>query len=241
MRPCASNNTIIQANSIGSISSPLKNTLLSHVNPGFAINCRSAFTISSRRSRKLDTPKRSRDFISTLRRDERETLFEELLKYHNYKASLKSGIAAGNITSDLPQQPAAPLPTSQQLRLVAFSNALPFIGFGFFDNAIMIIAGDYIDMTIGAALSISTMAAAGMGNMISDVAGIGLAGTVEAAVSRVGPQVPELTPEQLDMNRTRWTASIARALGIMVGCLIGMFPLLFLTTKEDQEEKEAAT
>ena len=42
---------------------------------------------------------------------------------------------------------------------------IPFVGFGFLDNALMIIAGDYIDTTIGVALGISTMAAAGFGMM----------------------------------------------------------------------------
>jgi Transmembrane protein 65 len=35
--------------------------------------------------------------------------------------------------------------------------------------------GDYIDLTIGMTLGISTMAAAALGNTISDVAGIGSA------------------------------------------------------------------
>jgi hypothetical protein len=40
-------------------------------------------------------------------------------------------------------------------------NALPFIGFGFLDNFTMIIAGDYIEHSIGIVMTISTMAAAG--------------------------------------------------------------------------------
>jgi hypothetical protein len=50
-------------------------------------------------------------------------------------------------------------------------NALPFVGFGILDNMIMILAGEYIDQSLGAMLSISTMAAAALGNIISDVAG----------------------------------------------------------------------
>lgn len=188
------------------------------------------------RNRRLDVPRRSQEFIAILRKNERETLLAELLKYEKRQNNETSTTSSSSET-DLPAS-GIPAPTRQQLRLVAFSNALPFIGFGFFDNAIMIIAGDYIDITLGAALSISTMAAAGFGNMISDVAGIGLAGTVEASVSKVGVQVPVLTPEQQDLTRTRWTASIARALGIAIGCFIGMFPLLFLSTKEDKEEEE---
>ncbi|XP_017488877.1 PREDICTED: G2/mitotic-specific cyclin-B2-like, partial [Rhagoletis zephyria] len=43
----------------------------------------------------------------------------------------------------------------------------------------MIIAGDYIDLTLGVTLGISTMAAAGLGNALSDVAGVGSAYYVE--------------------------------------------------------------
>ena len=46
------------------------------------------------------------------------------------------------------------------------------VGFGFADNAIMIVAGDRIDATLGVRLGFSTLAAAGLGNLISDVAGI---------------------------------------------------------------------
>jgi hypothetical protein len=70
-------------------------------------------------------------------------------------------------------------PTMKVLSLVALSTAIPAVGFGFVDNFLMIIAGDYIDVTIGVTLGISTMAAAGLGNMVSDWGGIGLQGFIE--------------------------------------------------------------
>lgn len=48
------------------------------------------------------------------------------------------------------------------------------IGFGFADNFIMILAGDVIDNKLGVLFGFSTLAAAGLGNLISDVAGISL-------------------------------------------------------------------
>ena len=48
-------------------------------------------------------------------------------------------------------------PTMAELRQLAYHNSLPFIGFGFLDNFIMIVAGEYIDLTLGAKLGISTM------------------------------------------------------------------------------------
>ncbi|TNN67241.1 Transmembrane protein 65 [Liparis tanakae] len=47
---------------------------------------------------------------------------------------------------------------SVALTQVLFHNAIPFIGFGFLDNAIMIAAGTQIELSIGVTLGISTMA-----------------------------------------------------------------------------------
>lgn len=45
--------------------------------------------------------------------------------------------------------------------------------------------------------SISTMAAAALGNIISDVAGVGLAHYVEILVSRIGFKHPEMNSKQV--------------------------------------------
>ena len=49
--------------------------------------------------------------------------------------------------------------TGDAARALFLSQAIPFVGFGFMDNAIMIIAGEYIEMSIGAALALSDLAA----------------------------------------------------------------------------------
>ena len=50
------------------------------------------------------------------------------------------------------------------------------LGFGFLDNFIMIMAGEYIDLTLGAKLGISTMAAAALGrlSLLSGIYNLGL-------------------------------------------------------------------
>ncbi|XP_072781091.1 transmembrane protein 65 isoform X1 [Taeniopygia guttata] len=100
-------------------------------------------------------------------------------------------------------------PSPGQLRHVFFHNALPFVGFGFLDNAIMIAAGTQIELSIGVVLGISTMAAAALGNLVSDLAGLGLAGYVEALASRLGLSIPDLTPKQADMWQTRLSAHLS--------------------------------
>lgn len=136
-----------------------------------------------------------------------------------------------------------PVPNMNQLFLLGVTNSIPFIGFGFFDNAIMILAGEYIDYTLGAAFGLSTMAAAAIGNMISDVAGIGLAGWVETVAGRLGLQEPSLTPLQLTMTESRVACHLGRAIGIVIGCIIGMAPLAFISSprKEELEEEDKDT
>ena len=67
--------------------------------------------------------------------------------------------------------------------------------------------GEYIDVTIGTALGISTLAAAALGNTISDLAGIGSAFYVESAADRIGVKAPPLTPQQLETSGARWSAN----------------------------------
>ncbi|KJH39940.1 hypothetical protein DICVIV_14152 [Dictyocaulus viviparus] len=127
--------------------------------------------------------------------------------------------------------------TAAQTRALFIVNTLPFIGFGFLDNMIMIVAGQYIDQKLGTLLCLSTMAAAALGNLISDVAGIGLAHYVESVFSKLGVKHPVLSSEQLSSTRARLTTNGARAVGLSIGCIIGMFPLLFYENDRDNDSE----
>jgi len=127
-------------------------------------------------------------------------------------------------------------PTRAELKQLAYHNSLPFIGFGFLDNFIMIVAGEYIDLTLGVKLGISTMAAAALGNTISDMMGIGSAWYVESWADKLGAHPPDLTPEQLEMPWSRVCANLGRSLGVVFGCILGMFPLLVIDTSTKEEQ-----
>ncbi|ESO04693.1 hypothetical protein HELRODRAFT_99580 [Helobdella robusta] len=129
-----------------------------------------------------------------------------------------------------------PIPTSEIFK-VFLTNCLPFIGFGFLDNGIMIIAGEYIDIQLGLLLGISTMAAAALGNLISDLAGVGTAGYIENIVEKFSSIQPNLSPAEFHLKSIRWMTAMARAIGITIGCLIGMLPLLFFEKKERPPHK----
>eukprot|EP01062_Namystynia_karyoxenos_P070919 TRINITY_DN66319_c0_g1_i1.p1 TRINITY_DN66319_c0_g1~~TRINITY_DN66319_c0_g1_i1.p1 ORF type:complete len:359 (+),score=120.27 TRINITY_DN66319_c0_g1_i1:77-1153(+) len=121
-------------------------------------------------------------------------------------------------------------PTSRQIRLTCVRSAVPFIGFGIFDNLVMITVGDAIDATFGVTLGFSTMAAAGFGQCCSDACGITLQGFIERFSDRLGLPNPEMTRAQERLNSVKTWQQISRTAGIVLGCLIGMFPLLFLNT-----------
>ncbi|XP_034840003.1 uncharacterized protein [Maniola hyperantus] len=129
-----------------------------------------------------------------------------------------------------------PKPSTKELIHLSLANSVPFIGFGFLDNFIMIIAGDRIESSLSAYITLSTMAAAALGNTFSDVIGIGSSYYVERAAAMVGLGAPALSPVQLDMPISRRFSNMGRVLGITLGCFLGMTPLLF---KDDEKKPDA--
>ncbi|XP_068431926.1 transmembrane protein 65 [Clinocottus analis] len=172
----------------------------------------------------LNSETRAKDFIYRLQPAERTCLLRQLQSFES------AAIAQGTL------EPSRP--TSDQIRYLVFHNAIPFIGFGFLDNAIMIAAGTQIELSIGVTLGISTMAAAAWGNLVSDLAGLGLAGYVEALAVKLGMQGPDLTPRQADMWQTRVSSHLGKAIGVTIGCILGMFPLFFMSDDDEKEEKK---
>ncbi|EED90065.1 predicted protein, partial [Thalassiosira pseudonana CCMP1335] len=136
-------------------------------------------------------------------------------------------------------------PTRQQLRVVALHQSIPFVGFGIMDNSILLLAGEAIDTTLGVTLGISTMCAAAIGNIISDVVGVAFGTVIEDAIARWSgrierlsngkvklPPLPKLSHEQRNLRSVRLASQLGCAIGLTVGCIIGMFPLLFFPEDE---------
>eukprot|EP01062_Namystynia_karyoxenos_P056839 TRINITY_DN47754_c0_g1_i1.p1 TRINITY_DN47754_c0_g1~~TRINITY_DN47754_c0_g1_i1.p1 ORF type:complete len:270 (+),score=87.06 TRINITY_DN47754_c0_g1_i1:62-811(+) len=118
--------------------------------------------------------------------------------------------------------------TKRQLTLVYMRNFVPFVGFGFIDNALMILFGDVIDASLGKLFAMSVMAAAALGNAVSNLAGAALKGVIEEAVTALGIPDPHLTLKQMGDSRVKMAKAVAGALGVFIGCLLGMLPLLFI-------------
>ncbi|KAJ8395274.1 hypothetical protein AAFF_G00034760 [Aldrovandia affinis] len=175
----------------------------------------------------LNSAQGAREFIYSLHPTERSCLLKELHRFESIAIAQE-------------QLEMAP-PNAAQLRYVLLHNAIPFVGFGFLDNAIMIAAGTQIELTLGVIFGISTMAAAAMGNLVSDLAGLGLAGYVEALACRLGMQIPDLSPKQADMWQTRVTSHSGKAIGVTIGCILGMFPLFFIGDDDEKKDVPAQT
>ena len=161
--------------------------------------------------------------IKLLTKEERELIALEIEKYKVEETNL--------------EETGSPSITSSQAKSLFFINCVPFIGFGFFDNFIMILAGEYIDYKLGLMFGISTMAAAALGNLISDCCGVQLSIYIEAWCVKFGLQPPDLTKKQSELRKTRLINSSGKIIGITIGCLIGMLPLLFIN--EDDHKKES--
>lgn len=158
------------------------------------------------------------NFVNGLGQSERDFLTEALAHVH---------LTNGSKTQAL---------TRKLLATEAVYAGVPFLGFGFLDNTIMLCAGEYIDVTLGTSLGISTLAAAAMGNLISDVAGIGTAGTVEQNFKRFLGRSSVLTAAQRETSQShRWVFS-GRCIGICIGCILGMWPLLLYFDDDEKEE-----
>lgn len=76
-------------------------------------------------------------------------------------------------------------PTARQLTMHALRSAVPMMGFGFMDNTIMIHAGHYVDCTLGVAFGLSTLAAAGIGQIFSGIGGVMFGDALDTAFRRL--------------------------------------------------------
>ena len=145
--------------------------------------------------------------------------------------------AAGGAAS---RDASVPPPTRQQLIQHALRSSIPFVGFGIVDNSLMITLGEVVDLTIGQSLGISPLASAALGNMVADVSGIASGGFIESVAYSMGLKDPHLSVAQLRLRVTRTTQMLASMVGIVIGCAIGMFPLLFIDADHHHDKDHEA-
>ncbi|CAF4094779.1 unnamed protein product [Rotaria magnacalcarata] len=174
----------------------------------------------------------ARNFIHSLEPEHRQILANELSEIE--KLSKATTTAMPILYSQLAVGKKKLFVYFHRASLVFIETGLPYIGFGFVDNFVMLVAGETIETFFGVAFCLSTMAAAGLGNAVSDVMGIGLADRIERTCGRFlglfGISSPKLAAEQWRQRSVQTTQLLSKAICIFVGCLLGMCPLLFRDT-----------
>ena len=125
-------------------------------------------------------------------------------------------------------------PTIKEFLKSFMSKAVKSFTFGFIDNFILIIAGNSIDAVLGDSMGLSPMASAGIGNALSDAVGELGGETIDNTLTRMGVTEGVLSDKALESSPDwmRVMHKNAGVIGIVIGCLIGMVPLMFMKSRK---------
>jgi tRNA-specific adenosine deaminase 1 len=104
------------------------------------------------------------------------------------------------------------------------------MGFGFMDNSIMIIAGNFIDCSVGVLLGLSTLSAAAIGQIVANGASVVFGGYVEALARRLGLPSAGLNSAQRSLPEIRRIGMFGNLCGVVVGAALGLIHLLWIDT-----------
>jgi len=99
------------------------------------------------------------------------------------------------------------------------------------DNTLMIHAGHYVDCTLGVTFGLSTLAAAGIGQIFSGVGGVVFGDALEVAFHRLagaGRTATAMTKAQKAMRASRMAGLFGGVVGVGLGCTLGLVNLLFV-------------
>ena len=99
------------------------------------------------------------------------------------------------------------------------------------DNFVMIQAGQYIDSTIGVQLGLATMTAAACGQVVSDVSGVLMGGTLERTVGRFKYFRKHAQISHAARRTLPWAKNVTLAgavVGVICGCAMGASTLLLV-------------
>jgi tRNA-specific adenosine deaminase 1 len=103
----------------------------------------------------------------------------------------------------------------------------------------MIMAGDYIDPTLARVMGTSTMFAAGIGNMISDMAGEEGGMALDKTLEKVGLDIEDVSDEQM-VSAPGWMRLMdkrAGTFGVAIGCILGLVALPLRAVFTEEKEK----
>lgn len=133
-------------------------------------------------------------------------------------------------------------PTPAQLRRHFFISTVPFIGFGFMDNTVMIHAGNEIDCSLGVMFGLSTLTAAAIGQIVANGASVLFGGYVERTARSMGLPSAGFTSLQRQLSVVRRVGLMGNFVGCLLGSCFGLLNLLWIDTSRSSTLKlEALT
>jgi CRP-like cAMP-binding protein len=121
-------------------------------------------------------------------------------------------------------------PKGSQWPRLFIRTALPFFAFGVCDNMIMLTVGDLIDEHFGVVMGFSTLVAAGLGQAVSDGSGVTIQCTIDRWATRMRLSDAHVDPRWVELPSSQRLLQVFRTIGIIVGCLVGLTPVLLWDT-----------
>ena len=103
----------------------------------------------------------------------------------------------------------------------------------------MIHAGHYVDCTLGVTFGLSTLAAAGIGQIFSGIGGVMFGETLDAAFHKISGATT-MSRAQRTMKSARIVGLTGGILGVTLGCALGLVNLLFVDEHKASMLKLAA-
>lgn len=120
----------------------------------------------------------------------------------------------------------------EDLRALWYVNFLPYLGFGVLDMGTMLFVAQSFDSLVGLYLGLSVMAAAAVGDTLSNLVGLFSVLKLTQVVHYLGFKPPQLSAHQEANEAVRWVRHGARFCGVLSGCIVGMIALLFYDPPE---------
>lgn len=101
----------------------------------------------------------------------------------------------------------------------------------------MLQAGNAVDCTLGVTFGLSTLAAAAIGQVVSDASGVVFGNSLERIATKAGLPPTNLSTAQRALPIVVRTTFAGSFLGIIAGCTLGLVNLLFIDTSRSSSLK----
>ncbi|ETN71815.1 hypothetical protein NECAME_04559 [Necator americanus] len=120
-----------------------------------------------------------------------------------------------------------------------YVSLVPNFVLGVLDTSLLVFSGQSINSTFAGVYGLSIMGAAALGNVVTNVVLLQTQIHFGHLIGKFGLKFPVLSAEQMHNKDMGIITNFAKTIGLLLGSLCGMFPLLFYDnlTQEELERK----